>query len=300
MTARITNPAQPLTPEQLRTVERRLGIELPGDYQSFLLAHDGGEPTPNWFRYGENTEDVAQITRFWSASDMESQTSNLRNYGVPRHLISIGEVSGENILLLSLAPQEQGAVLWNPSNEEMDPAELVRVADSLDKLLAGLDYPETTKPWMMFIDNNDVDGLRQWLDAGGSAQARDDIVLGITALEHAAFQGRLDMVKLLVSRGANGRRGIFGPTAHLYAVQAGHADVAEFLAQHGMAKGYWLRYLLGGVWALAAIGISLLPLPRDIFDEKMMLIVFIIGGVLLVGISLLWDLIEQVRNWWRA
>jgi len=71
--------------------------------------------------------------------------------------------------------------------------------------LARLDYVDGTKPWMVLIDHNDLAGLRRWLDGGGSAQAEEDIVMGISALEYAESLSRHDMVALLTSRGAKPR-----------------------------------------------------------------------------------------------
>ena len=206
MPARINNPGQPLAPEELAAIERRLGVrQLPSDYRSFLLTHNGGTPTPGWFRYGKDPRDVAEITQFWTAAEMESETKALGSAGVPNLLVSIGTVSDEDLLLLSLAAKHQGAVFWNPNHD--DPADLDRFADSFDKLLAGLDYVDSTKPWMMLIDNNDLEGLKSWLDAGGSAQAEDDIVMGRSALEHATYLGRNDMVELLLARRETASRG---------------------------------------------------------------------------------------------
>ena len=61
-------------------------------------------------------------------------------------------------------------MLWNASDEDPNPDAFIRVADSIHQLLISLDYPESTKPWMMLIDNDDSDGLRQWLDNGGDVQ----------------------------------------------------------------------------------------------------------------------------------
>jgi hypothetical protein len=144
---------------------------------------------------------------------MESETQRLREYlegdhpvkGVTRY-VSIGTVSQEDALVISVSPQDHGVVYWNASTEYFEPSELTRVAGSFAALLANLDYVEGTKPWMMLIDNNDLDGLRRWLDAGGNAQAEEDLVIGFSALEWAQVSERHDMVALLMSRGAKPRK----------------------------------------------------------------------------------------------
>ncbi len=45
------------------------------------------------------------------------------------------------------------------NREDISPEDLVRVAESFDRFLTSLDYVEDTKPWMMLIDNNDVESL---------------------------------------------------------------------------------------------------------------------------------------------
>jgi ankyrin repeat protein len=149
---------------------------------------------------------------------------------------------------------------------------------------------------MGLIDNDDVEGLRRWLDGGGDVRARDDVVLGITALEHAAHKGRLEIVKLLVSRGAKPRRGLFGPSAHRYALQAGHQDVAAYLAEQGMARGYRLHQVAGAVFMLLALALYFVPQPRELLDNQVVLI-FLVGAVVLaVGISLAYDWLRKTRR----
>jgi hypothetical protein len=207
MAAQIRNPGPPFSEQQLRQVEQRLGLILPTDYSSFLLASNGGEPSPGWFRYGDDDGDFAEVTQFWSAETMESETQALRhNYEVPDCYVSIGAVSEEDALMISVSPRDHGVVFWNGNSDYFLPSEFTRVADSFAALLPRLDYVEATKPWMMLIDNNDLDGLRRWLDAGGNAQAKEDILIGFSALEWAQSLERHDMVALLMSRGAQPRK----------------------------------------------------------------------------------------------
>ena len=215
MPARLNNPGSPVSPDWLREIEQRLGVQLPAEYRSFLLASNGGEPSPGWFHYGNDDGEWAEVTQFWSAESMESETQRLHEYlegfddhpkqGVPRY-VAIGTVGQEDALVISVARQDHGVVLWNASTETFEPSDLIRVADSFAALLASLDYVEATKPWMMLIDNNDLDGLRRWLDAGGNAQAEEDLVIGYSALEWAQSWERHDMVELLMSRGAKPRK----------------------------------------------------------------------------------------------
>lgn len=300
MTPQFTDSGPPLSLDDLQAAENRLNLHLPHDFRTFLLANNGGKPTPAWFRRGPEPADVAEITRFFSLVEVETETRDLRREIRSDDFIAIGMLSSDtDRLLLSTAADQRGGVLLNPCDDDAEPGALIRVADSVQQFLAGLDYPESTKPWMMLIDSNDVEGLRHWIDQGGDVQARDDLVVGLTALEHAAQTGRLEIVKLLVSRGAKPRAGLLRPSAHRYAVQAGHRDVADFLAQRGMAKGYWLQYLVGAASVLAAIGLSFVPRPRALFDKTLVLVVLFAAIALAVGIGLIYDWFGKIRNRWR-
>lgn len=211
MPAQIKNPGSPVSPDSLREIEQRLGVQLPAEYRSFLLASNGGEPSPGWFHYGDDDGDWAEVTEFWSAEKMETETQAMRhNYEAPNYwdrrvsssYVSIGVVAEEQALMLRVSAEDHGVVFWNANTDYFLPVEFTRVANSFAALLASLDYVEATKPWMMLIDNNDLDGLRRWLDAGGNAQAKEDVVIGFSALEWAQSLERHDMVALLMSRGA--------------------------------------------------------------------------------------------------
>jgi hypothetical protein len=295
MTSQITDSGPPLSLDDLHQAEQRLGVHFPDDYRSFLLAHNGGKPTPAWFRHGEDPSDVAEITRFFSLEEMEAETRSLRGDSRFTDFIAIGASADTEHLMLSAASPQRGTMFWS-RNEDGTDNDFVRVADSIQQLLTGLDYPQSTKPWMMLIDNDDVEGVRQWLDNGGDVQAGDDVVLGITALEHAASRGRLEILKLLVSRGARPRGGLRRSCPHRYAVQAGHRDVADFLAKHGMARGYWLHYLVGAACVLAAIGLSFVPQPRELLQHNVVLILIVCAVVLAVGITVTYDWLRRSRS----
>jgi hypothetical protein len=50
MAIEVRESAHPLSDDVLLGVESRLGITFPTDYRSFLLRHNGGVPSPEWFR----------------------------------------------------------------------------------------------------------------------------------------------------------------------------------------------------------------------------------------------------------
>jgi hypothetical protein len=295
MPPQITGSGPPLLLDDLKAVEHRLNLRLPDDYRTFLLANNGGKPTPAWFRHGTGPADIAEITRLFPLAEVETETHDLRQELRSDEFIAIGMSSETDRLLVSTASEQSGAVFLNPCTD-IDPNAFIRVADSVQQFLTSLDYPASTNPWMRLIDNNDVEGLRQWIDHGGDVQARDDALVGLTALEHAASTGRLEIVKLLVSRGAKPRGGLLAPSAHRYAVQAGHREVADFLARHGMARGYWIQYVVGAASVLAAIGLSFVPQPRELFKNNIFLILFVAVIVVAVGIGLIHSWSGKIRK----
>lgn len=214
MTTHLTSAGPPPSPAELDAIERQLRVQLPADYRTFLLKHNGGTPTPGWFC---RDEDTVEVTHLNTVAELCSETAGLRAYGVSQHYVAIGAIFEELTLALSVRSH---AVFWNPSNSDL---ELVRLADSFADLFSNLDYVAESKPWMELIDNNDITGLTRWLDVGGSASATGTEFVG-SALEHAAALGRLEIVKLLLARGAK------PGTSYRYAELAGHADVAKVLA----------------------------------------------------------------------
>src|SRR5688572_134677 len=103
MPPRMPHYLDPPSPDELAGTERRLGLELPADYRAFLLSCNGGPPVPGWLRHGDSDEDFAQVTQLWSLAQMETETRALQRHTKARRFVSIGAVSDEDQLLLSLS-----------------------------------------------------------------------------------------------------------------------------------------------------------------------------------------------------
>ena len=86
--------------------------------------------------------------------------------------------------------------------------------------------------WETAVTRGDVEGVREMLDAGADADARNR--RGQTALMIAARHGHGAIVEALVSRGADlDVTAKFGLSALMLAVVAGHTAIASFLARAG-------------------------------------------------------------------
>jgi hypothetical protein len=81
--------------------------------------------------------------------------------------------------------------------------------------------------WPKFIQQGDLAGVRRWLDAGGDIEATEPRQ-GHTPLLCAVQNGRLEIAKLLVERGAD------RDSAFVGAVITGHGDIARFLLPLGV------------------------------------------------------------------
>lgn len=87
-------------------------------------------------------------------------------------------------------------------------------------------------PLILASNQGDIKKVNQLLDQGADVN-EDDI--GFTSLIHAAREGHIDIVKLLLKRGANvnARSDDWNITALHFAVDRGHIDVVRCL----LAKG---------------------------------------------------------------
>jgi hypothetical protein len=230
-------------------LQRRLGLVLPDEYRQFVLRHNGGRPSPAYFPYveperGPEKTGWARIRRFLAvtskdpALSIEGQaTFRTVRTSMSRFVpiaelefmppLEVGRFLPEGLLLLSCAEQDSGhVVLWSDPMRQPDDRNFCELAPSFNALLDDLQYPKTALPWMPMIDQNDSDGIRRWLGAGPDLQKWDDVTLR-TPLAHAASQGRLEIVSLLIEHQADFSEAL------IHAVVAGHTDIAELIIERG-------------------------------------------------------------------
>ncbi|MFN9295902.1 MAG: SMI1/KNR4 family protein, partial [Planctomyces sp.] len=56
-TVKWIDPRYPvLTEADIAAFEHENKVLLPADYRAFMLKHNGGEPSPEWFDYSDGTE----------------------------------------------------------------------------------------------------------------------------------------------------------------------------------------------------------------------------------------------------
>ncbi len=102
-------------PETLAQWEQQTGLQLPPDYRSFLLQHDGGRPYPNLFRHTvpDSGDGEAVIDHFldrcygWQfLQDWRAQLADR----LPERMLVIGADPGLIEIVLSLREQDHGAI----------------------------------------------------------------------------------------------------------------------------------------------------------------------------------------------
>lgn len=116
----------PATEKDVVRFESLIKARLPEDYRSFLLTHNGGEPTPEVFFINESQGDDI-LGKFYGLYK-EPQYSSLSwcfetNRGrMPSNIIPIGTDPGGNQVCLSVSGSDYGAIyFWDHeevNNEE--------------------------------------------------------------------------------------------------------------------------------------------------------------------------------------
>jgi hypothetical protein len=91
----------------------------------------------------------------------------------------------------------------------------------------------TSRKLIQAVDHDDVQTVKSLLDSGGDPSTHE--LGGYSLLEMASNNGRVEMVKLLLEKGAdiNYRDRSFGQTALLLAVQRGRWEIVPLLLSRG-------------------------------------------------------------------
>ena len=217
MKIRHSNSFGRLSKSQLAAFERAHRLSLPADYRRFLLRHNGGEPHPNVVDFVEGgcatSSDVRVLYGVYDADLLTSLTHQLAVYRgriVPEGL-AIAEDSGGNQYVLIVAGERAGQVFfWDHEQETDSPgySNLHFIGASFSAFLDALhatvdrDEPETDR----IVRENDLPALRRLLDSGYDLETTD--AYGRTLLENATVGNRVEMIQLLVDRGARLRNAL--------------------------------------------------------------------------------------------
>jgi len=211
---------EPATEDNLVDFERELGARVPAPYREFLLQFNGACPEPNLFNFKDS--DKGSDCRY--ILGLNGTDHDLRHYlethklRLPQGLLPIAYDSVGNLICISIRQQDHGHVyFWDHSlansasaSDNQDLADkILPVADSFDQFLFNLKDPAPEPVFKEGPDETEVErimrtrdikALKDLLMSGYDLDHMDDNYL--TILDNATFIGDLQMVKLIVSRGA--------------------------------------------------------------------------------------------------
>lgn len=157
MTISILESADPVTEQDIASVERRLGRSIPLAYRAFLLAHNGGRPQPSGFSSYErdgSLHDQSVVDWFFGINtgtyhnDLEQRYTMVRERRVPANLFPIANDPGGNLICLSVEGTDIGTVyFWDHEFEASNDGDLLTydnifsIASNFDEFLDGLRDP---------------------------------------------------------------------------------------------------------------------------------------------------------------
>ncbi len=155
------NTQLPATLTELDSLECDAGVVFPSEYRNHLLQYNGGQCSPNVFRFSENGKVTSSFIDWFLATQREGwgslkdyiETFKVDEKRIPSHLIPIAFDPGGNLVCLSCAGNDVGAIyFWDHENEvdysaadDNNYSNLYFVANSLHQFLSDLeDFEEET------------------------------------------------------------------------------------------------------------------------------------------------------------
>jgi cell wall assembly regulator SMI1 len=148
----INESKTPLNASDITRLEAELGVKLPDDYRTFLLAHNGGWPEADSFHsYGgekRDEESIESVDRFLAYYDGEYnnllKSVNTYKGRIPPHFLPVANDPGGNLILLGVSgPDRDKVFFWDheleaDEDETPDYSNLLFVADSFQEFLDSL------------------------------------------------------------------------------------------------------------------------------------------------------------------
>lgn len=138
--------------DAIAAFEQRIGVPLPDDYRSFMLAHNGGKPSRKAFVYKDFSGPYTDsAVRYFFAFTSNQDKSIRGNYGiyvggsrVPRDLVPIATDEGGNLVCIAVKGPNVGKIYFWDHEEEAEEGQqasydnLYLVADSFNEFLENL------------------------------------------------------------------------------------------------------------------------------------------------------------------
>jgi hypothetical protein len=139
----------PILEKDIEQTEGKLGVRLPDDYRTFLLKHNGGTPTPDFFPiHGYGAAAGSTLDWFYGIHKQHTYdliwNATISKGRMPRELLPIAEAAfGDEVCLVVAGPLRGKIYFWVHDAEvgEGEPptwANTYYVANSFTELLGNL------------------------------------------------------------------------------------------------------------------------------------------------------------------
>jgi cell wall assembly regulator SMI1 len=139
---------------QIEEVEKYVGIDFPNEYKNHLLKYNGGQCSPNVFKFNENGKWTESCVD-WFLAIYDGEYDNLKEYiktykldekRLPLHMLPIAHDPGGNLICISCGTEDEGYIyFWDHENEvnynvssNADYSNLHFVAKDLNEFIDGL------------------------------------------------------------------------------------------------------------------------------------------------------------------
>jgi hypothetical protein len=139
---------------QIEEIEKYVGLNFPSEYKEHLLQNNGGQCSPNVFKFNEN-ENFTESCIDWFLAIYDGEHDNLRKYiqiykleekRLPIRILPIAHDPGGNLICISCDEDDEGCIyFWDHENEvdyniseDQDYSNLYIVANSFSDLIDGL------------------------------------------------------------------------------------------------------------------------------------------------------------------
>lgn len=144
----------PLNQTQIVEIEEYIGLTFPDEYKEHLLKNNGGQCSPNVFKFNENGN-LTKSCVDWFLAIYEGEYDNLKKYiqsykiekkRLPLHILPIAHDPGGNLICISCNNEDEGFIyFWDHENEidyftsdDKDYSNLFFVAKSFNEFIYGL------------------------------------------------------------------------------------------------------------------------------------------------------------------
>lgn len=202
------NEYGPVSEDELKEFELRIGAMLPDQYRRFLLEHNGGKPVPSDFHLpGNNVSGLHHVYGLHQGPDYRDIQSAYKVFKgrVPKEMLAIAEDGFGNQICIGLKKKHVGKVyFWD--HEEcglfFKSHETILLASTfdgfIDNLFEYIDPNETEVDRIVRV--RDLNALTLLLENGYDIEQENDY--GWTLIEKASISANAEFISYLYEAGA--------------------------------------------------------------------------------------------------